>query len=324
MAQSIERLTVRVVTVRQETTAIAVYELADAQGADLPSFTAGAHIDVLLPSGLVRQYSLCNDPSDGTRYFVAVQREAHGRGGSAEVHETFAAGRLVEITAPQNHFPLSPQARSHLLIAGGIGITPILAMVGVLSRGQAEWSLHYCTRSPEQTAFREFLTAPGLRERVHFHHDDGDPSKGLDTKAMLAGFRQDCHVYCCGPGGLMQAVREAGQHWPKGTLHFEHFSPDPISDRAPDSTGAFQVELASSGRVFDVPADKSILDVLRAAGLEVDYMCQEGVCGTCLTEVLEGVPDHRDLVLDEEEKAANKLIAICCSRARSPKLKLGL
>lgn len=322
---TVERLKLRVAEVRRETRTIAIYELVDPQGAHVPQFTAGAHIDLFLPSGLIRQYSLCNDPIERTRYCIAVQREAGGRGGSAEVHDTFTPGTLVEIAIPRNHFPLSSDARSHLLIAGGIGITPILSMVHTLNREGRAWSLHYCTRSVEDTAFRDFLAAPCLQPRVHFHHDGGDPSKGLDAEALLAEVTEGCHVYCCGPSGLMRAVREAGKHWPQATIHFEHFSSDqttPSASSQPD--GAFQIELARSGRVLNVPAGRTILDVLQEAGLELDYMCREGVCGTCLTDVLEGLPDHRDLVLDDDEKAANTSIAICCSRALSSKLKLDL
>lgn len=314
---------VRVTKVVDEAEDIRSYELVDPDGASLPDFTAGAHIDFVLPSGLIRQYSLANDPIEQHRYRIAVLREVEGRGGSAEVHEVIKEGDLIEITEPINNFPLSDHAKHHLLIAGGIGITPVLSMALQLQREGQPWTLHYCTRTESKTAFTGELLAEPYRDRVTIHHDQGDPAQGLDVKALLAEVVPETHVYCCGPAGLMRAVREAGEHWPTGTQHFEHFAVDE-SELSDAPIGAFKVEIASTGQVLDVPADKSLLDVLEANGFEVPSMCTEGLCGTCLVDVLEGEPDHRDFVLDDEEKEANNIMTVCCSRALSPKLKLDL
>jgi vanillate O-demethylase ferredoxin subunit len=316
-------MTLRVSAVERETPAISAFELVDPEGRELPAFTAGAHLDLFLPSGLVRQYSLCNPPQERDRYRIAVLLENDGRGGSREMHERVSEGALLEVTAPRNNFPLSNAARSHLLIAGGIGITPMLAMVWELARRGADWRLHYCTRSPEDTAFYELLAAPRFAEHMAFHHDGGDPSKGLDVASLLAGVREGTHVYCCGPAGLMAAARAAGAHLLPGRLHFEHFSVDQ-SVAAGAADGAFEVEIASSGQVIEIPADRSILETLEDHGIEVEHMCTEGLCGTCIVDVLEGIPDHRDVVLDDEEKASNKLMTVCCSRAKSGRLKLDL
>jgi len=315
---------VRVACIRDEADKIRSYELVALDDSELPSVIAGAHIDVHLPNGLVRQYSISSDPDDRRRYVIAVQREPDSRGGSAYMHEEVEPGDTLAITSPMNNFPIREGARRVILIAGGIGITPVLAMVRQLQKAGADWHLHYCARGPERTAFRALLSASPYGDRTTFHYDGGDPAKGLDVKALLATPRPGDHVYCCGPTGLMAAVRAASAHWPLGTVHFEYFSVDEsvIPPHEPDA--AFEVEIASSGEVFEVPADKSILDVLEENGIEVDSACKDGLCGTCITGVLEGAPDHRDMVLDDEEHAANTLITVCCSRARSKRLKLDL
>jgi vanillate O-demethylase ferredoxin subunit len=317
-----EELDVRVKRVTVEAEDIRSFEFADPRGPDLPPFTAGSHLDVHLPNGLVRQFSLCNDPRETHRYVVAVLREPGGRGGSACMHDVVREGDEVTITAPQNHFPLHEAAERHLLIAGGIGITPMLAMVRRLAALGADYTLHYCTRNAEKTAFREELMGEPFASHVRFHHDGGDPSKGLDVDALLSEVEAGTHVYCCGPIGLMHAVTDASDHWPLGTVHFEFFATDPDVVEEP-STG-FEVEIASTGAVYKVPPDKTILDVLLDQGHDVDSSCEEGLCGTCIVDVLEGEPDHRDFVLDDEEKESNKLITVCCSRAKSARLKLDL
>ncbi len=323
MSLPFEPLTVQVARVTQEAVEIRSYELVDPAGAQLPGFSSGAHLNVVLPSGQVRHYSLANDPAERHRYLIAVLREDGGRGGSQEMHDRVQSGDRLQISAPINNFPLSGEARRHLFIAGGIGITPILSMVRQTAREGADWRLHYCTRSPEHTAFAATLEEALYRPRVQLHHDGGDPVKGLDVAALLAEVRPATHVYCCGPAGLMAAVREAGAHWPQGSLHFEYFTLDETAGDGAENL-PFEVEIASSGRVFQIPADKSILEVLEAHGLEVPSLCTEGLCGTCITGVLEGEPDHRDVILDDEEKATNTLMTICCSRAKGGRLKLDL
>jgi vanillate monooxygenase ferredoxin subunit len=317
-----EFLDVRVKRIIEEAEDIRSYEFADPRKGALPAFTAGSHLDVHLPNGLVRQYSLCNDPRESHRYVVAVLREPGGRGGSACMHDAVREGDDVTITVPRNHFPLHENAERHLLIAGGIGITPILAMARRLAALGADYTVHYCTRSPEKTAFRAALTEEPFAGHVRFHHDGGDPTKGLDVRALLADVEAGTHVYCCGPIGLMHAVTEASAHWPLGTVHFEFFATDPSVAEEPKA--GFEVEIASTGAVYQVPPDKTILEVLRDRGHDIDSSCEEGLCGTCIVDVLDGEPDHRDLVLDDEEKQSNKLITVCCSRAKSARLKLDL
>jgi vanillate O-demethylase ferredoxin subunit len=313
---------VRVRRVIVEAERIRSYELVDPNGAALPPFTAGAHIDVWLPSGLARSYSLANDPTEAHRYVIAVQRELAGRGGSAEMHDAIVEGALVPISAPRNNFPLATDATHHRLIAGGIGITPILSMVRELERTGQAWSLHYCTREIGQTAFREVLSSAPFAANVRLHHDGGNPANGLDFTTLLRTPTEGEKVYCCGPTGFMNAVQQAMTHWPAGSLHLEHFSAAPaIPVSANDS---FEVELQSSGRVLVVPPDRSILQVLEENGVEVESVCCEGVCGTCAVPVIEGTPDHRDVVFDDEMRASNKWITVCCSRSHSKRLKLAL
>ena len=263
-----EQLDVRVTRVTEEAEGIRSFEFALPQAGELPGFTAGSHLDVHLPNGLVRQYSLCNDPRETHRYVVAVLREPAGRGGSACMHDVVREGDDVTITAPRNNFPLHENAERHLLIAGGIGITPMLAMARRLADLGADYTLHYCTRSPERTAFRDELAAEPFASHVQFHHDGGDPAKGLDVRALLAEIEDGTHVYCCGPLGLMHAVTTASEHWPLGTVHFEFFETDPDVKEGP-STG-FEVEIASTGAVYQVPPEKTILDVLLDNGHDVD------------------------------------------------------
>ena len=317
-----EQLEVRVNRVSVEAEDIRAFEFVDPEGRDMPPFTAGAHLDVHLPNGIVRQFSLCNDPRETHRYVVAVLREPSGRGGSASMHDEVHEQDRITITVPRNNFPLHEEARQHLLIAGGIGITPMLAMVRRLEAAGADYRLHYCTRSAEKTAFRDELLGEPFGRHVTFHHDGGDPSKGLDIAALLAQVQVGTHVYCCGPTGLMNAVKSSSEHWPMGTVHFEFFSTDPDVAQGPGE--AFEVEIASTGAVYKVPPEKTILDVLLDHGHDVDSSCEEGLCGTCIVDVLEGEPDHRDFVLDDEEKESNQLITVCCSRAKSARLKLDL
>jgi vanillate O-demethylase ferredoxin subunit len=199
------------------------YELVDREGSELPPFEAGAHISVRLGDGLVRDFSLWNDPAQRTRYCIAVLREPEGRG-SRELHERVRVGDIVEASAPRNNFPLAAEAKQSLLIAGGIGITPIMAMIAELRRCRADFRLHYCTRSPEETAFLDDLAVLAAQGRVMFHHDGGDPAKGLDIAAVLREWRPGTHLYYCGPAGLMAAAAAASRHWPPGTVHCEYFA----------------------------------------------------------------------------------------------------
>lgn len=316
------KLTVKVNKITQEAEDIRSFELVDPNGRLLPMFTAGGHIDIELPNGLARQYSLSNDPRDVDRYVIAVLRETAGRGGSAYLHDTVKEGDTLTIGTPRNNFPLHEGAKHHILLAGGIGMTPMLAMARELATRGESFEMHYCTRTPEKTAFMAEIKASPFADKVQFHHDNGNPADGLDIGALLKDVREGTHIYYCGPTGFMHACEQASAHWPKGTVHCEYFSVDPTVTH--DADEAFQIKIASTGQVFDVPADKSIVDVLRANGFDVETMCEEGICGTCATVMLEGEADHRDFVLDDEEKARGEFIMVCCSRAKSPMLTLDL
>lgn len=320
------RTRVRVIVCQGED--ILSYELVDPDGGKLPAFEAGAHVDFHLPDGRVRQYSLCNDPVERHRYVLAIQREPNGRGGSQAIFDQVRVDDIVTLSFPRNNFPLHEEATHHLMLAGGIGITPMMAMVHRLRHASADFVLHYCARSPEKTAFREALAPLAAEGRVFFHHDGGDPRRGLDIVGLLRERRDGAHLYYCGPSGFMRAAESASAHWPKEAVHFEHFArPMPAEvdvNGEPVVTGAveFQVKLAKSGDVFDVPAGKSIVQVLREHGVEVETSCESGLCGTCRTRYLDGLPDHRDFVLDDDEHRRDVLI--CCARSKTPMLVLDL
>jgi phthalate 4,5-dioxygenase reductase component len=298
-----------------------LFELVHRDGAPLPAFTAGAHVTVLTPNGLTRRYSLCNSPAQTDRYCIAVKREPQGQGGSASMIDQVQAGDDLPASAPQNYFSLDAQAASHLLIAGGIGITPILAMAHELQARGADFKLIYLTRSAEATAFLDDLRAAELAPRVLIHHDQGDVAQALDLSPWLARPHEGTHLYCCGPRGLMQAVREQARDWPSGSVHFEDFGTgEPQQQTGEDRP--FTVKLARSGRTIAVPSGVSILEALRREDIAVPSSCESGTCGTCRTGLIAGVAEHRDYVLDEDEQDTQ--IMICVSRAVSPQLELDL
>lgn len=301
---------------------ICSYELACAQGGELPGFSAGAHIDVHLPGGLIRQYSLCNHPQERHRYQIGVLKDVASRGGSHCMHEQIRSGDRLYISEPRNLFPLVDDARRSLLFAGGIGITPILCMAEQLADSGADFELHYCARASDRAAFVERLKGAPFADRVYLHFDE-DVGSRLDAAKVLAGPAPDLHLYVCGPAGFMQHVLDSArsQGWSDAQLHREYFAAAPVDTR---TDGSFQVKVASSGQVFDIPADKTVVQVLESNGVEIAISCEQGVCGTCLTRVLEGVPEHRDLFLTDEEQAANDQFTPCCSRSRSVLLVLDL
>jgi phthalate 4,5-dioxygenase reductase subunit len=318
----------RVLVERAEEAArgIQLFELRDPRGADLPAFTAGAHIAVRTPAGPMRHYSLANDPAERDRYVIAVKREAQGRGGSRSLVDGVRAGSELEIGAPDNQFALDPRARSFVLIAGGIGITPMRSMLLTLAREAAEgqpraFRLVYLTRDPESTAFRSELQQAPFASHVVIHHDNGNPGKAFDLWPLLEkpGSVGGQHVYCCGPKPLMNAVRDMTGHWPAAAVHFESFGADtaPHADDTP-----FDVVLGRSGRTLRVPVGRTILDVVRAHGVAVPSSCESGTCGSCKTRLLDGIADHRDLVLLDEERA--DYVMVCVSRAKSESLVLDL
>jgi vanillate O-demethylase ferredoxin subunit len=311
------QLRIREITYLAE--AINGYELVDPRGRDLPRFEAGAHIELRIGEFL-RQYSLCNDPAERRRYCIAVLRETESRGGSHRLHERVRAGDIVEVSLPCNNFPLDWTAERHLLIAGGIGIAPVMAMVAELRRRRAEFDIHYCTRTPELTAFRKELAPVAAEGRLHLHHDGGDFRRGLDIEALLHAPQPRTHLYYCGPAALMAAVGQAARDWPPGTLHCEYFAATPppiLKDDQP-----FRVRLARTGGEYEVPVGETIVDVLRRHDVAVKTSCEFGYCGACLTRYLDGEPDHRDQML--EEGARKSYVLICCARSNTPVLELDL
>lgn len=315
-------ITVRVAACRQEALDIRSFELIRPDGGALPAFSAGAHIDVHLPDGQVRQYSLCNHPQESHRYQIGVLKDPASRGGSSAMHE-LSEGVELQISEPRNLFPLAHEAKRSLLFAGGIGITPILCMAERLSHSGAEFELHYCARSAERAAFIDRIRQSAFSDRVSFHFDDGVGGEPLDAATVLAAPEPDVHLYVCGPGGFMEHVLSTAraQGWAETNLHREYFSAAPTAQA---NDGSFEVQLSSSGQVLQVPADQTVAQVLEAAGVIVPLSCEQGICGTCLTRVLEGEPDHRDLFMTEAEQAANDQFTPCCSRAKTPRLVLDL
>jgi len=316
-------LKVRVTAKTVEAVDICSFELVDTGGKVLPAFSAGSHIDVTVGGGLTRQYSLCNDPAESHRYQIAVLRDPATRGGSAGMHDRVNVGDVIAISAPKNHFPLAHEAKKSLLLAGGIGVTPILCMAERLAVTGADFEMHYCTRSKDRTAFHDRIGNARFASRVQFHFDDGDAAQKFDIAGRLATPEPGTHVYVCGPKGFMDAVLSTARArgWPEAQLHYEFFS----AEVAPSATDeSFEVQVDSSGRIVVVPKDKTVVQALADAGIEVQTSCEQGVCGTCITRVLEGEPDHKDLYFTPEEQAKNDQFTPCCSRAKSKRLVLDL
>ncbi len=313
---------VRVVHRRQETDDIISLELQALDGGVLPPFEAGAHIDVHVAPGIVRQYSLCNAASERQRYVLGILRDPQSRGGSVAIHERLQAGSVVEISAPRNHFPLKPQAPS-LLVAGGIGITPMLCMAETLQAAGTAFALHYCARDQGRAAFLERIAQSPFREKVVFHYDDQAEAQRLRPEELFSQLAADEEIYVCGPAGFIGWVCGAAQQAgiPKQRVRYEHFSAKP-ADTSQD--GAFDVRIASTGQRFHIPADESVASVLLAAGVDIYTSCGEGSCGSCVMRLLEGEPDHRDVFLTDEEHASGGQFTPCCSRAKSPLLVLDL
>jgi phthalate 4,5-dioxygenase reductase subunit len=313
-------LTVRVGCAEPAAEGIKRFELVFPDGADLPPFSAGAHIFLKTPRGPTRRYSLCNDPHDRHRYEIAVKREPQGGGGSISLVDETQAGDPLLISAPRNDFELSGNPASYLFIAGGIGITPILSMVRFLqTSGRRPYKLYYLTRSPEETAFRDYLRQPEFRGKVVIHHDRGDPEQVFDLWPLLEQ-PKGAHLYCCGPRSLMQAVRDMTGHWSSSSVHFEDFGGAKAARSADDVP--FTVRLAKSCEVVDVPIGTTILEALRARGHLIPSSCESGTCGTCRVVLLAGEPDHRDLALSDQERS--RAILVCVSRALSGELVLDL
>jgi vanillate O-demethylase ferredoxin subunit len=300
------------------------FELVDPAAGQLPSFTAGAHVDVEIAPGLVRQYSLCNDPKRRDHYQIAVLREPASRGGSVGLIDQAEVGRILKVSEPRNHFALEPSARRTVLIAGGIGVTPILCMAERLAHTGEPFELHYAARSPERAAFLDRIRTSAFADRTRLYFSEGPEAARLDLDAVLAAPVPGAHLYVCGPARLIEAALATAKArgWPSSRLHREFFAPPEGEGHGPAE--AFEVEIASSGQVFAIPADRTVTQVLAEHGIEVATSCEQGVCGTCITRVLEGVPEHRDFYLTAEEQAAGDQMTLCCSRARTRRLVLDL
>lgn len=295
------------------------FELAAREG-HLPTFQPGAHIDVHLPNGLIRQYSITNGPGELMSYVIGVKAETASKGGSQALIDTVREGDVLAISEPRNNFPLRRDATRTVLIAGGIGITPLLSMARFLDKSSLPYELHYFTRAGEQVAFRSELEA--LHGQIVFH--TGLPREQIRTTvaAVLGPYQFAQHVYVCGPGAMLESVRDtaSAQGWPDEAIHFEYFKNDKIID----NSSAFDIELARSAMTLHVPAGRTILEVMREHGLVVPSSCEQGACGTCLTTVIEGEVDHQDVYLNKTERASNTCMMTCVSRAKSPRLVLDI
>ena len=315
-------ITVRVARKTKEAEDVASFELVGVDGISLPPFSAGAHIDVQVHGSMVRQYSLCNDPAEAHRYVIGVLKEPNSRGGSAAMHSDVKAGDLLCISAPKNHFPLIP-AKKNLLFAGGIGVTPILCMAERLAQNGADFEMHYCTRGVERTAFYELILASAFADKVAFHFDAGAAQQKLNTVDVLTNAGPDAHLYVCGPTGFINHVIDTAKslNWTSDRIHSEYFSAAP-ADTTEDT--AFIVKIASSGKEYVIPADKTVVQALETHGIEIPVSCEQGVCGTCVTRVLSGRPEHRDMYFTDDEHEKNDQFTPCCSRAYSSSLVLDL
>jgi vanillate O-demethylase ferredoxin subunit len=296
---------------------VLLFELRPPGAGALPAFTPGAHIDVHLGTGLVRSYSLLNDPEERHRYVIGVKRDPASRGGSAWLHERARAGQLVEVGGPRNNFALHEEAPHSVFLAGGIGITPLWSMIQRLRKLQRPWTLHYGSASRRTAALLEQVSQCGGQVHTHFV-DEGQAT--LDIAAIVRDAPAGAHFYCCGPSGMLEAFRAACGALPSERVHFEYFA----NQVAPAADGGFTVKLARSGRSVQVEPGRTILETLEACGMDLPFSCREGMCGACETRVLAGRPDHRDLVLSEADRAAGKTMMICCSGALDGEIELDL
>lgn len=320
MAENI--VEVRVKRISYEAENINSYELVAPRGGDLAPFTAGSHIDLHLPNGMIRSYSLVNDQRERHRYVVAVNKDRDSRGGSRFVHDNVRPGDLITISHPRNNFALHEAAEHSVLIGGGIGITPLLSMARRLEELGRTWELFYAARTRLAAAFLDELTAlrPNVHLNLHADFDDERAGRLFDMAGIVAKVPANAHLYCCGPVPMLEAFEAAAAGRPAGHVHVEYFK----AKETPALEGGFEITLARSKRTISVEAGKTILDALLDAGIAANYACTEGVCGTCETRVLAGTPDHRDQYLSQDEQAANTSIMICCSGSKSRMLVLDL
>lgn len=310
-----QKLEVRLRSLAWEGPDVVSLDLVRADRTSLPRFDAGAHVDLYLPGGVIRQYSLCSDPADCSHYRIAV-RDVGGIS-SHFVHRKARPGELLTISTPRNNFPLI-DADNYIFIAGGIGITPLMPMIWKASAKGRNWTLRYCHRLGQNAPFLPEIVNPAGEVVLH----STERGTRLDVEAELSAVRENTLVYCCGPESLMTAVEDATRHWPVDSVHFEWFSPR--SNQFGSDTNRFEVVCEASGQTLQVPPDKTILTVLNEAGIDVPCSCQQGICGTCEVRVLAGEVDHRDSILSSAERAANATMMTCVSRARGPRLVLDI
>lgn len=315
-----ELIDVVVTTREDQATDVSVFELTRKNGEKLPAFEAGAHIDVHVTPEIVRQYSLSNAPGHSDTYRLGILKDPQSRGGSEAIHTNFQVGSEVQISAPRNHFPLDFSAERTILVGGGIGITPMLTMAYELKKQGKTFELHYCCRSRSSAGFLDEL-AQEFGEQVQLHFDDQGDAQRFNPETVFAPYQDGTHVYVCGPTGFMDWVIASAESfgYPKDQVHFEYFNAE-----VDTSGAAFEVVAAQSGVSVMVDEGQSITEALASVGIKVDMSCEQGVCGTCLCDVLEGTPDHKDHFLTEEEKEDNDQIVVCCSRAKSDKLVLDI
>ncbi len=316
-------LQTRVVRIRDEAIDIKSFELESVSGDALPAFTPGSHIDVHIVDGLVRQYSLCNGSADIGTYRIAVKKEAQSRGGSAAMHTQVKPGDVIKIDGPRNNFELRHSVKPTLLVAGGIGITPLLSMAQHLLASGNDFSLQYFSRSIAHTAFHDLLSQPQFVGIVAFHYATEPDAVRAYLRKLLWHRTDGAQLYLCGPRPFMDLVEETASHtWPPEAVHLEYFTADPTSLAGPRDT--FRVRLARSGGEYTIPADKTIVAALAEHGITIETSCEQGICGTCLTGLIGGTPDHRDVFLTDEERAAEDKILPCVSRAASDVLVLDI
>ncbi|MFC7519017.1 PDR/VanB family oxidoreductase [Herbaspirillum sp. GCM10030257] len=315
-------LSVKVSKICHETADIKSFRLVSAFGAPLPEFTAGSHVDVHVHNGLVRQYSLCNGPDERDCYLIAVKREPDSRGGSQAMH-ALKEGDIIDIGVPRNNFALDSAATHHVLLGGGIGITPLLSMAKLLAAQNASFELHYYSRSVSHTAFYELLAGDKFSRFVHFHHGLQPEDMRVHLGQLLERREWGEHLYLCGPRPFMDMIVNCAKPaWPSEAVHLEYFAADQDALNKPQDE--FQIRLARSGVTYSVPPGIAITEVLASHGRQIETSCEQGVCGTCLTGVLEGVPDHRDVFLNDTEKEACDKMLPCVSRAKTNLLVLDL
>jgi ferredoxin-NADP reductase len=298
-----------------------IYTFRRPDGGRLPPYKAGAHIDIHLPNGLMRQFSLVVPGTDPDNYVVGIKLDAASRGGSRYIFDELRVGHSLKISAPRNNFPLVDSAEQIILFAGGIGITPIWCMAQELAAQNRPWKLYFSSRSRADMAFLATLEKLPA-ENVHLHFDDEASGKFLDIAGIINAAPASAHFYCCGPNPMLAAFEAAGTSRPRAQIHLEYFTP---KEEIESSTlGGFWVELARSGEEYFIPEGKKVLEVLFEAGVDVDYSCELGICGECITNVISGIPIHHDSVLSEEEQATNEKVMICCCGSKTERLVLDM